>query len=133
MFLVFDTETTGLPKKWNAPVTDVDNWPRCVQLAWQLHDAKGDMVSNHNYVINPENFDIPFEAEKIHGISTDLGRKIGKKIEDVLKIFIGDYEKSGFLVGHNLKFDINIIGSELHRIGHKIDITEKDVLDVKNI
>ena len=129
MFLVFDTETTGLPKKWNAPVSDIDNWPRCVQLAWQLHDAKGDMVSNHNYVINPENFDIPFEAEKIHGISTDLGRKIGKKIEDVLKIFIGDYEKSGFLVGHNLKFDINIIGSELHRIGHKIDITEKDVLD----
>ncbi len=41
MYLVFDTETTGLPKKWNAPLSDLDNWPRCVQLAWQLHDAKG--------------------------------------------------------------------------------------------
>ena len=27
MFLFFDTETTGLPQRWNAPVTDVDNWP----------------------------------------------------------------------------------------------------------
>ena len=34
MYLFFDTETTGLPRRWNAPVTDVDNWPRLVQLAW---------------------------------------------------------------------------------------------------
>ena len=129
MFLVFDTETTGLPKKWNAPVSDVDNWPRCVQLAWQLHDSKGDLISNHNYIINPENFDIPYEAEKIHGISTDLSRKIGKNINEVLDLFISDFNKAGFLVGHNLKFDINIIGSELFRIGNKIDISEKDVLD----
>ena len=27
MFLVFDTETTGLPKIENAPLTDFDNWP----------------------------------------------------------------------------------------------------------
>jgi len=26
MYLVFDTETTGLPKKWNAPLSDLDNW-----------------------------------------------------------------------------------------------------------
>lgn len=27
MYLFFDTETTGLPKRWNAPVTDLENWP----------------------------------------------------------------------------------------------------------
>ena len=41
MFLIFDTETTGLPKNYNAPLTDFDNWPRMVQLAWQVHDAHG--------------------------------------------------------------------------------------------
>ena len=41
MFLIFDTETTGLPKKWNAPISDSANWPRCIQLAWQLHDNNG--------------------------------------------------------------------------------------------
>ena len=29
MYLIFDTETTGLPKKWNAPLTDSDNWQGC--------------------------------------------------------------------------------------------------------
>jgi hypothetical protein len=28
MYLFFDTETTGLPKNWKAPVTDLNNWPR---------------------------------------------------------------------------------------------------------
>ena len=49
MYLIFDTETTGLPKKWNAPITDSDNWPRSVQLAWQLHDSKGALNSDHSY------------------------------------------------------------------------------------
>ena len=90
MFLIFDTETTGLPKKWNAPISDSDNWPRCVQLAWQLHDIKGDLISNHSYLLKPEGFTIPFEAEKIHGISTDLASKIGKNINEVLELFISD-------------------------------------------
>ena len=129
MFLIFDTETTGLPKRWNAPISDVDNWPRCVQLAWQLHDNKGDLISNHSYLIKAEGFDIPYEAEKIHGISTDLANEIGKNIDDVLELFINDYKTAGFLVGHNLKFDINIIGAELYRKGYEIDISKKDVLD----
>jgi len=129
MFLIFDTETTGLPKRWNAPISDVDNWPRCVQLAWQLHDNKGDLISNHSYLIKAEGFDIPYEAEKIHGISTDLANEIGKNIDDVLELFINDYKTAGFLVGHNLKFDINIVGAELYRKGYEIDISKKDVLD----
>jgi len=129
MFLVFDTETTGLPIKWNAPISDIDNWPRCVQLAWQLHDVKGNLISNHSYLIKPSGFTIPFESEKIHGISTELANKIGKKIDDILELFIIDYNKCGFLVGHNIKFDINIIGAELYRLGNEIDITKKDVLD----
>ena len=37
----FDTETTGLPRDWNAPLRDLDNWPRLVQLAWLLCDEAG--------------------------------------------------------------------------------------------
>ena len=51
MYLIFDTETTGLPKKWNAPLTDSDNWPRCVQLSWQIHDQGGGLISNRDYLI----------------------------------------------------------------------------------
>ena len=51
MFLIFDTETTGLPKKWNSPLTDFDNWPRAVQIAWQIHAEDGKCISNESYVI----------------------------------------------------------------------------------
>ena len=44
MYLIFDTETTGLPLNWKAPLTDFNNWPRMVQLAWQIHDKTGDLV-----------------------------------------------------------------------------------------
>jgi len=53
MFLVFDTETTGLPKRWNAPISDHENWPRCVQIAWQLHDDFG-TVSNTKIILFPQ-------------------------------------------------------------------------------
>ena len=54
MFIIFDTETTGLPKKWNAPITDTDNWPRCVQIAWQLHDEYGKLIEHQDFLIKPE-------------------------------------------------------------------------------
>jgi len=70
MYIIFDTETTGLPRNYNAPMEDLDNWPRLVQLAWQLHDAKGNLLANNNYIVRPEGFTIPYNAEKVHGIST---------------------------------------------------------------
>ena len=52
MILIFDTETTGLPHNKTAPVSDVDNWPRLVQIAWQLHEPDGKLVSNDNIITN---------------------------------------------------------------------------------
>lgn len=40
MYLFIDCETTGPPKNYRAPVDDLDNWPRLVQLAWARYDAK---------------------------------------------------------------------------------------------
>ena len=51
MYLIFDTETTGLPNNWKAPLTDFDNWPRLVQLAWQLHDIKGGLIEKNNLFV----------------------------------------------------------------------------------
>ena len=115
MYLIFDTETTGLPQSWKAPITDFNNWPRCVQLAWQIHDKQGKLVEVKNYIIKPEGYDIPFNAEKIHGISTELALKQGMPLADVLIEFVKDVKKSQFVIGHNVEFDTNIIGCELLR------------------
>ncbi|MEC7646501.1 MAG: DNA polymerase III subunit alpha [Bacteroidota bacterium] len=115
MYLIFDTETTGLPQNWNAPLTDFNNWPRCVQLAWQIHNKAGALLEVKNYIIKPEGYDIPYNAEKIHGISTELALKKGVPLLDVLIEFTEDVKKSKFVVGHNIAFDNNIIGCELLR------------------
>jgi len=108
-YLIFDTETTGLPKRWNAPITDVDNWPRCVQIAWQIHDAHGKLVEQQDFLIQPDGFNIPYDSEQIHGISTLLAQEKGKSLNEVLALFNQALDKTTFVVGQNLKFDLNII------------------------
>ncbi|WP_372974149.1 DNA polymerase III subunit alpha [Muriicola sp.] len=129
MYLIFDTETTGLPKRWNAPVTDVDNWPRCVQLAWQLHDELGNLIEQKDYLIRPEGFDIPFDAEQIHGISTELAETDGIPLVEALEEFNSALEKAKFVVGQNVSFDINITGAEFHRAGMDTTLLDLPVLD----
>lgn len=115
MYLIFDTETTGLPKNFNAPLTDSDNWPRMVQIAWQLHDEKGNLVENEDYIIKPEGFDIPYNSYKIHGISTKMAMSEGISLEEVLFKFSEVLKQTKVGVGHNIEFDYNIVGAEFVR------------------
>ena len=126
MYLIFDTETTGLPKNWNAPVSDIDNWPRCVQIAWQIHDSLGNCIENKDFLIKPEGYNIPYDSEKIHGISTELAEKDGYVLLDVLKLFNEAVKKSKFVIGHNVKFDLNIMGCEFYRanLQNNLDVTK---------
>ena len=129
MYLIFDTETTGLPKRWDAPITDTDNWPRCVQLAWQLHDDMGRLIAHHDALIRPDGYNIPYESEQIHGISTALAEAEGRELQEVLQQFQSDLERATFVVGQNVDFDINIIGCEFHRLGMANRMAEMPVLD----
>ncbi|HTF28269.1 MAG TPA: PHP domain-containing protein, partial [Flavitalea sp.] len=125
MYLIFDTETTGIPHNKTAPISDVDNWPRVVQLAWQLHDAKGKLVSRQNLLIRPEGFDIPYKAEQVHGISTKRALAEGNLLKTVLDLFMADLALTTVLVGHNIEFDISILGAELIRQQFDIDLLLK--------
>ncbi|MDY0088991.1 MAG: DNA polymerase III subunit alpha [Flavobacteriaceae bacterium] len=129
MYLIFDTETTGLPRNWNAPITDTDNWPRCVQIAWQLHDENGKLVENQDYLIKPDGFNIPFDSERIHGISTELASEQGIPLTEVLEKFNIALSKAKFVVGHNVGFDLNIMGCEFHRKSVETELNSKPLLD----
>jgi DNA polymerase-3 subunit alpha len=117
MYLIFDTETTGLPANYNAPPTDTNNWPRMVQLAWECHDAIGQLTDARSYIIKPEGYTIPFAAEKVHGITTE--KAIAEGVD--LLFVLGEFEKclslSSFVIGHNVEFDLNIIKAEYVRKG----------------
>ncbi|WP_350290204.1 DNA polymerase III subunit alpha [uncultured Croceitalea sp.] len=129
MYLIFDTETTGLPKRWDAPITDSDNWPRCIQIAWQLHDELGNLIEHQDYLVQPEGFNIPFEAEQIHGISTALAEEEGIPLNEVLERFNNALSKAKFVVGQNVGFDVNIMGAEFHRESVENSLQELPVLD----
>ena len=129
MYLIFDTETTGLPKIWDAPISDTDNWPRCVQIAWQLHDDMGNCIEHEEYLVQPEGFNIPFDAEKIHGISTELAQEKGAPISIVLSKFNEALNKAKFVIGHNVGFDLNIMGAEFFREDFPNKLQELPVLD----
>lgn len=117
MYLFFDTETTGLPKRWNAPVTDLNNWPRMVQLACLLYTADGELLSEGNYIVKPEGFRIPEESSRIHGITTERALQEGKPLKEVLLSFQEMMKQASCLVAHNTSFDEKIVGAELLRCG----------------
>lgn len=129
MYLIFDTETTGLPKRWDAPITDTNNWPRCIQIAWQLHDEMGNLIESQDYLVKPEGFNIPYDAERIHGISTELAAERGIGLSEVLEKFNIALSKSKFIVGQNVGFDVNIMGCEFYRFGVDSKMAEMPVLD----
>ncbi len=129
MYLIFDTETTGLPRDWNAPLTDLDNWPRAIQIAWQLHDELGNLVEAKDFLIRPDGFDIPYDAERIHGISTELALEQGQALEDVIAEFNEALRKSDFVVGQNIGFDLNIMGAEFLRTKVETNMHDLPVLD----
>ncbi|SKB55324.1 DNA polymerase-3 subunit alpha [Salegentibacter holothuriorum] len=129
MYLIFDTETTGLPKRWDAPLTDSDNWPRCIQIAWQLHDEMGRLVESQDYLVKPEGFNIPYDAEKVHGISTELAAEEGISLTEMLEKFQEALNKTKFVVGQNVGFDLNIMGAEFHREAMENNLQELPVLD----
>lgn len=129
MYLIFDTETTGLPRNWSAPITDSTNWPRCVQIAWQLHDELGNLIEHQDYLIKPDGFNIPFDAERIHGISTELAEAEGISLAEVLEKFNTALSKAKFIVGQNLGFDVNIMGCEFHRMGIQSPMSSMPILD----
>ncbi|MCB2194332.1 MAG: DNA polymerase III subunit alpha [Bacteroidetes bacterium] len=131
MFLIFDTETTGLPKKWKAPLTDFENWPRMVQLAWQCHDVEGNFLFAKNHVIIPDGYTIPKEVENVHGISTEIAQEKGIPLKDALEDFVEDVKKAKYIIGHNVEFDINIVGSELLRVGMEEIMTKAPRLCTK--
>lgn len=113
----FDTETTGLPRDYNAPSSKLDNWPRIVQLAWIVSDYDGNVISSENHIVIPEGFEIPSGSAAIHGITTSIAKSKGEKLIDVIDKFLGVLQNATAIAGHNISFDQHIVEAEILRCG----------------
>lgn len=116
-YLFFDTETTGMPDDFDAPVTDTDNWPRVVQIAWAHVSTDPNAIDGTlSYIIRPDGFTIPANAAEMHGITTERAVAEGYPRGKVLEAFSKAVRVSDVLVAHNMAFDLPIVGAELVRL-----------------
>lgn len=127
--LVFDTETTGLPKtKFISPST-LDQWPYIVQFSFIIYDSSlNDIVESNDVIIKlPENILIPEESTKIHNITNELSQKSGLQINEILNVFFDHLRHVDRLVGHNIEFDLNMIKVEISRIINENQVTPEQL------
>ena len=129
--LFLDTETTGLPKRRNASYSDVDNWPRLVQLAWVTIDESGRELSAVEHIVKPDGFSIPSEASKIHGITTDMAKRSGTGLLEVLVEFASAVERSSTVVAHNVDYDRPVLEAEFIRSGLQCFLGDKKLMCTK--
>jgi DNA polymerase III epsilon subunit-like protein len=125
--LVFDTETTGLPSKYNAKVEELNVWPFIVQFSWVVYDTdEMDILEIKDYIIKLKGeMLIPIESTKIHGITNKMMFDKGKSIEQVLYHFYEDLVNCSMIIAHNLKFDKSMVQVESIRNGIDFSFNEK--------
>lgn len=125
--LFFDTETTGLPVNFYEPYTNIENWPRLVQLSWITEDTDTKEKKENDFIIRPEGFTIPEAAAKIHNITTEIAERDGVNLMAALSDFVQDMLLADLQVAHNIEFDKNVICSEIYRTAIKL-MGEKELL-----
>ncbi len=116
--MFFDVETTGLPKSRRATWSQVNNWPRIVSIAWVI-EAEKQVLDRQHFIVKPDGFEIPVDAERIHGISTEKARRDGARWRDVANSLLRAVDRHNVqkLVAHNMDFDRPVLLSELCRTG----------------
>ena len=117
MYLFFDTETTGIPRNYNSPITDLENWPRMISIAWVMYDDNRNLFESVEWLIKPEGFTIPEAVSAIHHITTEIAERNGIPLREALERFSFALSQASVVVGHNLSYDVKIVGAEMLRCG----------------
>ncbi|HEX8460877.1 MAG TPA: 3'-5' exonuclease, partial [Segetibacter sp.] len=125
--LFLDTEASGLPKKWNLPYSEINNWPFCVQVAWIIYSFDGTKVKEENYYILDNDFKIEASATKVHGITREFLNLNGTGRREVMTCLCNDIEKySPLIVGHFIQFDEHMVGADFYRTGIKNPVLKEN-------
>lgn len=103
MYTVFDCETTGLPKNWKAPMSDLDNWPRVIQLAWAHYGPDRKLIEKRCDLVKPDGWVMPTEQFWVeNGFSQEESLAKGIPILDSLEPFRKVLAKTEYLIAHNI-------------------------------
>jgi DNA polymerase-3 subunit epsilon len=114
--LFIDTETSGIPGRWDRPLADRLNWPYAIQVAWIICDLSGKEIKRANKYIYEKDIVITTESLKIHGISEGFVQKHGVRRKEVLRKLAHDIKKyDPLVVGHFLELDLQVLSADYLR------------------
>lgn len=129
--VVFDTETTGLPKSTIVNHETLHLWPHIVQFSYVMYNVdKLKIEKASDVVVNiPENIVMTEETINLHKITNEVAHETTIQISNVLNEFIQDISCNNVIaiVGHNISFDINMLKIELLRLIYNNDVKEKSI------
>ncbi|MET4081193.1 DNA polymerase-3 subunit epsilon [Pedobacter sp. UYP30] len=123
-FLFVDTETSGLPKNWQAPYGS-KSWPYVVQIAWIICSADGTELKRENHYIKNVNFKIQKSAQKTHQITAEFLEKNGEDKRSVMTKLAADLNQyRPLVVGHFIQLDIHMVNAAFFRLSMDNPIAE---------
>ena len=103
--ILFDTETTGLPKTREPATKGPNNWPHMVSIAWII--MEDDVIIDEKYFIIRPEWEIPEDSINIHGITKEKAIAEGIPLRSAITMFLA--EQCDLLVAHNMNFDYNVL------------------------
>ena len=115
MYLIFDTETSDLPR-FDKHCGDPCQ-PHICQIALLLLDKDFNEAGFFKTLIKPTNWIISSGAQAAHGISLDKCKAQGIDIKDAMRVFHGYSTLAQTKVCFNIKFDSFLVDSECYRLG----------------
>lgn len=129
--IVFDTETTGLPKSKIINNETLQLWPHIVQFSYVVYNVgqfKMEKVKDDVLKI-PENIVMNEESINLHKITNEMSYNSPVVIKDILDEFVEDISCNNVIaiVGHNISFDMNMLKIELLRLIHDDEIKDKSI------
>jgi len=121
--LVFDTETSGLPEEKGQSLYATHKWPYIMQLSYIFYDdSSNEVIELYDSLVKLDNNILLSEdSMAIHNITREMCNNSGQPIKTVLTSFINALMSADIIIGHNIRFDINIIRVECIRNNIKFD------------
>ena len=133
--LVFDTETTGLPKSKIISPDTLNQWPHIVQFSFVIYDTElNDIVVAIDNIVKLTDTGIVISEDsiKLHGITHEISQTKGVKLSKLLHMFCSYLKNVDVLVGHNVSFDINLVKIEILRLIYSSHISDDKIIKYKN-
>lgn len=114
LLFFYDTETTGLPD-FKEP-SDAPHQPHIVQAAALVVDAETRLIVNSaNLIVRPDGWEIPADADTVHGITTEYAMDVGVDESLVTEVMLDLWRTCNRRIGHNQSFDARILRIALKR------------------